>query len=63
MGQKITASFNAYPGELFTGKIVTTDARVSDASRMITVRGELANPGGKLVPGMYADVQSTAIAG
>lgn len=56
MGQKITASFNAYPGESFTGKIVTTDARVSDASRMIKVRGEIANHGGKLVPGMYADV-------
>ena len=56
MGQKITASFNAYPGESFAGKIVTTDARVSDSSRMITVRAEIANPDKKLVPGMYANV-------
>jgi membrane fusion protein, multidrug efflux system len=56
IGQKITATFNAYPDKVFTGKVETTDTRVSDASRMITVRGSIANPDGKLVPGMYADV-------
>ena len=55
-GQKITATFNAYPDQSFTGEIVTTDARVSDASRMITVRASIANQDGKLVPGMYANV-------
>ena len=55
-GLPVTTSFNAYPGETFSGKIVTTDTRVSDASRMITVRAELANPDKKLVPGMYAAV-------
>lgn len=56
-GQKVTATFNAYPGEAFTGKIVTTDTRVSGTSRMITVRAEIANPDKKLVPGMYASVK------
>jgi membrane fusion protein, multidrug efflux system len=56
LGQKVTATFNAYPGESFTGTITTTDARVSDTSRMITVRAEVANPDRKLVPGMYASV-------
>ena len=56
LGQKVTAIFNAYPGESFTGRIATTDARVSDTSRMITVRAEIANPDKKLVPGMYASV-------
>lgn len=55
-GQKVTARFNAYPGEIFSGTIVTTDARVSDTNRMITVRAELANPDKTLVPGMYASV-------
>jgi membrane fusion protein (multidrug efflux system) len=55
-GQKVTATFNAYPGQSFTGTIVTTDARVSDTSRMITVRAEIPNPDKKLVPGMYANV-------
>ncbi len=56
MGQKVTATFTAYPDKVFDGKIVTTDARVSDQSRMITVRAEIANGDGKLVPGMYANV-------
>jgi membrane fusion protein (multidrug efflux system) len=56
LGQKVTATFNAYPGESFTGKITTTDTRVSDTSRMITVRAEIPNPDKKLVPGMYANV-------
>lgn len=56
VGQKVTATFNAYPGESFTGKIATTDTRVSDTNRMITVRAEIANPDKKLVPGMYAAV-------
>jgi membrane fusion protein (multidrug efflux system) len=56
VGQKITATFNAYPGQAFTGEIVTTDTRVSDASRMITVRASIANKDRKLVPGMYANV-------
>lgn len=56
LGQKVTATFNAYPGESFTGNITTTDARVSDTSRMITVRAEIPNPDKKLVPGMYANV-------
>ena len=56
LGQKVTATFNAYPGVNFTGTITTTDARVSDTSRMITVRAEIANPDRKLVPGMYASV-------
>ncbi|MFO1121007.1 MAG: efflux RND transporter periplasmic adaptor subunit [Hyphomicrobiales bacterium] len=55
-GLKVTATFNAYPGESFAGKIVTTDAKVSDASRMITVRASLPNADLKLVPGMYARV-------
>ena len=55
-GQRIIASFNAYPGMSFEGRIVTTDARMSDTSRSITVRAEIANADGKLVPGMYADV-------
>jgi membrane fusion protein (multidrug efflux system) len=55
-GLKVTATFNAYPGESFTGEIATTDARVSNDSRMITVRASLPNADLKLVPGMYAKV-------
>jgi RND family efflux transporter MFP subunit len=57
LNEKVTATFKAFPGQAFTGKIVTRDARVSGDSRMITLRAELANEDGKLVPGMYADVR------
>ena len=59
-GLKVTASFNAYPDATFDGEIVTTDARVSDASRMITVRARIDNASHKLVPGMYADIKVDA---
>ena len=56
LGQKVTATFNAYPDLTFTGVISTTDARVSETNRMIMVRAEMPNPDKKLVPGMYANV-------
>lgn len=56
-GLKVEAEFSAYPGEKFDGEIITRDARVSDANRMITVRAKISNPDGKLVPGMYANVK------
>lgn len=59
-GLKVTAGFNAYPGETFRGEVTTTDTRVSGASRMITVRAKLDNANMKLVPGMYADVKVDA---
>lgn len=55
-GEKVTVVLNAYPDQSFTGKIVTTDARLSDTNRMIMVRAEVDNPDKKLVPGMYANV-------
>lgn len=58
-GQKVTAKFSAYPNDSFPGEVTTTDARVSAASRMITVRAKIANSDGRLVPGMYADVTVT----
>jgi membrane fusion protein, multidrug efflux system len=61
VGQPVKARFSSYPGEAFDGTVKTTDARVSQSSRMITVRGEIKNPEGRLVPGMYAEV--TVIAG
>lgn len=59
-GQKVTARFAAWPDQVFSGEIVTSDARVSDASRTITVRAKLPNADGKLLPGMYANVDVEA---
>lgn len=59
IGQEVQAKISTYPGETFRGKVKTTDSRVSESSRMITIRGEIENPEGRLVPGMYADVTVT----
>ena len=59
-GQKVKARFAAWPDQVFSGEIVTSDARVSDASRTITVRAKLPNADGKLLPGMYANVDVEA---
>lgn len=56
IGQQVAAQVSTYPKEAFKGKVKTADSRVSESSRMVTVRGELENPDGRLVPGMYADV-------
>jgi RND family efflux transporter MFP subunit len=56
-GSRLTAQFNAFPGQSFAGTVITSDARLNDQSRMITMRGELANAEGRLLPGMYADVK------
>jgi membrane fusion protein, multidrug efflux system len=55
-GLKVTARFNAWPDAQFKGAVTTTDARMSESSRMITVRAKLDNPDGRLLPGMYANV-------
>lgn len=59
IGQKVTAKFSAYPGEVFNGEVMTSDARMSAQSRTITVRAKIDNADGRLVPGMYADVTVT----
>lgn len=55
-GLPVTARFNAWPDETFEGEIEFADSRTSSDSRMITMRAKIANPDGKLLPGMYADV-------
>jgi len=55
-GQPVAATFNAYPGDTFSGTVKTTDSKMSDSTRMITVRATLGNADGRLLPGMYANV-------
>jgi membrane fusion protein (multidrug efflux system) len=59
-GLKVTARFNAWPDAQFKGTVTTTDSRMSESSRMITVRAKLDNPDGRLLPGMYANVMVEA---
>ena len=55
-GAAITATVPAYPGERFAGRISAVLPEVNAATRTLRARVELANPGAKLKPGMFANV-------
>ena len=55
-GMAVRATSPAFPGTAFTGKVEALLPEVNAATRTLKARIELANPGGKLVPGMFATV-------
>lgn len=55
-GTAVQASTPAYPGEAFRGKVEALLPQVSPSTRTLTARIEVANPGGKLSPGMFANI-------
>lgn len=56
VGQTVEARVDAYPGETFSGKVETLDARVDNDTRTLTVRARIQNPDEKLLPGMFANI-------
>lgn len=57
VGQHVTAELAAYPGELFTGKVSAILPEASATTRGVRVRVELPNRGGRLKPGLTAQVR------
>ena len=55
-GQPVTVTLAAFPGETRHGRVRAILPRAADESRTLTVRTELPNPGLKLRPGMFAQV-------
>jgi cobalt-zinc-cadmium efflux system membrane fusion protein len=55
-GQQIQASLAAYPGEVFTGKVLFIGDLLDPDLRTTKVRIALANPEGRLRPGMFGTV-------
>jgi Cu(I)/Ag(I) efflux system membrane fusion protein len=53
-GAPVEARVAAYPGDVFKGKVGAILPEVDAATRSIRARIELANPGAKLKPGMFA---------
>ncbi|MFC3550878.1 efflux RND transporter periplasmic adaptor subunit [Lysobacter cavernae] len=51
-GQQVSGTSAAYPGRTFEGAVSTIDARVDEATRAVTVRGDFANGDRALRPGM-----------
>ncbi|RST50987.1 efflux RND transporter periplasmic adaptor subunit [Variovorax sp. MHTC-1] len=56
-GAKVQARSPAAPGETFDGKVQAILPDVDPATRTLKARLELANPGGRLVPGMFVSMQ------
>jgi Cu(I)/Ag(I) efflux system membrane fusion protein len=56
-GAKARVITTAYPNEPFEGRITTIYPMLKAETRSIPVRIELANPGGKLKPAMFAQVE------
>jgi Cu(I)/Ag(I) efflux system membrane fusion protein len=56
IGQSATATFTAFPGETFGGRIIAILPTAQADSRTLTVRIELVNRSGRLRPGMFAQV-------
>lgn len=56
-GAKVEARSPAVPGEVFKGKVQALLPQVSADTRTLKARLELANPGNRLVPGMFVQMQ------
>ena len=56
-GARVQARSPAAPGALFEGKVQAILPDVSTATRTLKARMELANPGYRLVPGMFVQMQ------
>lgn len=57
IGQSVRVQVAAFPDEHFEGRIVAVNPKVEATTRNVQVRAELANPGERLLPGMFADLQ------
>jgi len=56
-GAPLEATVPAYPNETFKGHVSAVLPEVNPTTRTVRARGELANPGTRLKPGMFARVQ------
>jgi cobalt-zinc-cadmium efflux system membrane fusion protein len=57
VGEPVKISLDAYPNELFGGRVTLISDTVDPQSRTIKVRAELSNTDGKLKPEMFGNIQ------
>jgi membrane fusion protein (multidrug efflux system) len=55
-GQAVDLTTDAFPGEVFPGKVTAIDPRVDTASRNFQVEASVVNTDRRLLPGMFARV-------
>ena len=56
VGQQLSVSSVATPGQKFVGKLTAIEPQIDQVSRQISVQGMIDNRDRKLYPGMYVDV-------
>lgn len=56
-GQAVTVRVAAYPEQSFEALIEAISPRVDNETRNLLVRASMANPDGKLLPGMFANLE------
>ena len=59
VGRTLHVSSNDVGGLKFAGRVTALDSVVNEATRNVQVQATLANPGGKLHPGMFVQVEIT----
>lgn len=57
VGSQARLTFEAYPGETFTGSVAYVSPTMTTESRTGRIRIELRNPGLRFKPGMYANME------
>jgi membrane fusion protein, multidrug efflux system len=57
VGKKLRLSASGVAGEAFDGEITAVDSRIDETTRNILVQGTARNPGNKLRPGMFVNVE------
>jgi Cu(I)/Ag(I) efflux system membrane fusion protein len=55
-GQEVVATVEAFPGQVFPGRVAFIQPHLDPATRTVELRYDLDNPGHKLRPGMFATV-------
>jgi membrane fusion protein (multidrug efflux system) len=56
LGRKVTFRVPAYPGQTFTGTIARQARALDQKTRTMPVEIDIVNTGGRLGPGMYAEI-------
>ena len=57
VGRNVRITTDDVAGAAFTGRVTAIDSIVDEATRNIQVQATLANPGGKLRPGMFVQTE------
>ena len=57
IGQTVSVTVPAFPGSIFTGRIILVSSVVDPETRTVSVRTEVPNGDGRLKPDMFANVE------